>query len=146
VSTSSQAQFGVYDYKRTDLGLATDLLAGQWATDVLTLYAYPQFGLKDVTMVPALAGTSVLWDQVLGFEFVTDLVRVVWAPPDLPDNVVDMTGRVVGVDHQITFDAWEVGWQLVGLDSAQFADQVFTIGSVPGASDQLDAGFVLGFA
>ena len=86
VSDSSVDRYGSYEYKRTDLGLNDDAQAADWAEYVVVLYAYPQIALSDVTMRPAIADRSwEVWDGVLGLTMVTDLVRIVWAPPDRPD-------------------------------------------------------------
>ena len=143
ISASSVDRFGEYDYKRTDLGLADDSQAAQWAADLLTVYAFPQSGLEDVTMRPALDPASwSLWPLVLGLYLVSDLVRLVWSPPDRPADVIDATSRVVGYRHRITRAAWELQWQLVNADPMGGAGVIFTIG--PDAQDRLSAGFVLG--
>jgi hypothetical protein len=105
---------GPYEYQRTDLGLNTDALVTTWAADVVRASAWPRIVLDDVTMVPAVDPASwELWPMVLNVAYVTDPVRVVWAPPDLPDATpVDQTSRVVGSSHQITRAAWSVEWQL----------------------------------
>jgi hypothetical protein len=142
VSESSVAKYGPYEYKRTDLGLATDAQAAEWATHVLQLYAWPQITLDDVTMRPALAPQSwECWAVVLGIEWVADAVRVLWAPPDFPDRVVDVLARVVGTVHNVTRTEWETEWVLVNADPIGLAGVVMHAG--PHAQDRLDAGFVL---
>jgi hypothetical protein len=79
---------------------------------------------------------------VLGLEWITDLVRVVWAPPDRPADVIDGLSRVVGVTHTVTRTEWEVEWQLIDASTLAYAGVVFTLG--PHTNDRLDAGFVLG--
>jgi hypothetical protein len=142
-SDSSIARYGEYDYQRTDLGLATDLLVSGWATYVLNLYAVPQVTLDHVTMVPAVSPASwEVFDRVLGLRWVEHVARIVWAPPDRPDHVIDVHARVVGSQHSITRTAWEIGWVLVSTDPIGLAGVVFTAG--PHAQDRLDAGYVLG--
>lgn len=144
-SQSSVDRYGQYDYKRTDLGLADDAQAGQWAEYVVVLYAYPQISLSDVTALPALAPNSWhTWNGVLGITMVTDLVQILWAPPDRPADLIDAVSRVVGYAHRIDYRKWEVQWQLVAASSLQFSGSVFTMG--PHAQDRLDAGYVLSFA
>jgi hypothetical protein len=144
-SQSSVDKYGQYDYKRTDLGLASDVQAAQWAEYVVVLYAYPQISLSDVTALPAITERSwEAWSGVLGIVMVTDLVRILWAPPDRPDDVIDAVSRVVGYAHRIDFKQWEVQWQLVAASSLQFSGSVFTMG--PHAQDRLDAGYVMSFA
>lgn len=144
-SQSSINRYGQYDYKRTDLGLADDTQAGEWAEYVVVLYSYPQISLSDVTALPALAANSwEVWPGVLGITMVTDLVRILWAPPDRPDDVIDALSRVVGYSHRIDYKKWEVQWQLVAASSLQFSGSVFTMG--PHAQDRLDAGYVMSFA
>jgi hypothetical protein len=136
-------RYGWYDYKRTDLGLEHDAQAGEWANVVVTLYAFPQIGLEDVTLRPDVAPDSwAAWAAVLGLEWITDLVRVVWAPPDRPADVIDGLSRVVGVTHTVTRTEWEVEWQLIDASTLAYAGVVFTLG--PHTNDRLDAGFVLG--
>ena len=143
-SPSSIERHGEYDYKRTDLGHDTDAGVAAWAQTLLMLYAYPAQTLDDVTMRPALDARSwEVCDHVLDVDLVTDVVRVRWAPPDLPDNVVDALSRVVGYRHKITRHAWEVRWQLVAADALGNSGAVFHMGAH--AQDRLDAGFVLGF-
>ena len=96
-STSSVATYGTFDFKRTDLGLATDGQVGEWAAKVVELYAFPQVGLTDVTMQPAVDDASwEVWRAALDLELFTDLVRLRWAPPDLPIHLIDGVVRVVG--------------------------------------------------
>ena len=84
-SETSRDRYGEYDYKRTDLELVTDTQVGDWANAVLVLYAYPQQALENVTLRPELDPRSwEIWAPALGLELVTDLVRIRWAPPDLP--------------------------------------------------------------
>jgi hypothetical protein len=143
-SASSIARFGAYDYKRTDLRLATDAQVHDWANLVLQFYAYPQIGLEDATIRPAIDARSwEVWNSALELQYVSDLVRIVWAPPDLPDRVIDMRSRVVGQTHKITRRSWEMKLQLIDAIALAFAGAVFTAG--PHANDRLDAGFVLGF-
>jgi len=141
-STSSIDKYGRYDYTRTDLGLADDTQAATWATTVVTLYAYPQVTLDDVTMRPDVDPKPwAAWKSVLGFTPITDVVRVHWSPPDIPTHVVDVASRVFGIDHRITRAAWEVKWQLVNTRPAAAAGAVFTMGPHP--QDRLDSNFVL---
>lgn len=142
-STSSISQHDRYDYKRTDLGLEDDEQVGDWAALVLQLYSYPQVGLSDVTIRPAIDARSwEIWNPALAIDYVSDLVRIVWAPPDLPTHEVDTTTRVVGATHTITRHSWEIKWQLVDALALRFAGVVFSMG--PDANDRLDAGYVLG--
>lgn len=146
ISQSSIERYGFrYDYKRTDLGLANDAQVGAWAQVVLELYAYPQISLADITMRPAIDARS--WEvfaSVLGVQYVSDLVRVVWAPPDLPTHEIDVLSRVVGAAHKITRAAFETRWQLVGSGGLASSGAVFTMG--PDANDRLDAGYIMGRA
>lgn len=142
-SAASVAQFGQYEYKRTDLGMATDGQAAEWANAVLLLYAYPGYGVKDATAVPAVASRPwEAWASVLSLDYVSDPVRIVWAPPDHPTHVFNGVGRVVGRKHSITRGHWEVTLQLVDSGSERMAGHVFTLG--PHSRDRLDANFVLG--
>jgi hypothetical protein len=143
-SDSSVDRYGSYEYKRTDLGLNSDTQAADWAEYVVVLYAFPQISLADVTMRPAIEDRSwEVWDGVLGLTMVTDLVRIIWAPPDRPDDVVDAISRVVGLAHRITRNSWEVQYQLVAASALGFSGSVFTMG--PHAQDRLDSGYVMGF-
>jgi hypothetical protein len=118
--------------------------AGQWAEYVVVLYAYPQISLADVTMQPGIEDRSwVVWAGVLGITQVTDLVRIVWSPPDRPTDVIDAVSRVVGYSHRISRGMWETQWQLVAASALQFSGSIFTMG--PDAQDRLDAGMVMGF-
>ena len=142
-SLSSQDSYGAYEFKRTDLGLNDDAQVGDWATKVVELYAFPQIGLADVTMLPAVAeSSSELWATVLDWVLYTDILRVLWAPPGLPDNVVDALVRVVGYSHRVSFARWEVAWQLTAARPISYAGVVFHMG--PHAQDKLDTAFVMG--
>ena len=145
LSQSSINKYGAYEYKRTDLGLNDDAQVADWAEYTVVLYAYPQVSLADATMRPAIDERSwEVWAAALGLELVTDLVRIVWAPPDRPTEITDAVSRVVGYTHRITRGAWEVQWQLVAASSLQNSGSVFTMGSH--AQDRLDSGYVLGFS
>lgn len=142
-SQSSIDQYGRYDYSRTDLGLATDVQAAQWASTLVTLYAYPQVTLDDVTMRPDVDPQPWKpWKAILGFTPITDVVRVVWSPPDIPGGyVADVSSRAFGFAHNITRAVWEVKWQLVNTRPAAQAGAVFTMG--PHRQDRLNSNFVL---
>lgn len=143
-SDSSVERYGEYDYKRTDLGVETDVQAAEWAAVLVQLYSYPQVTLRSVTMLPAIDPASwTAWAAVLAVVWATDIVRVVWAPPDRPAAVVDLATRVVGARHQITRRRWEVTWMLIAAQAGILSGGVFHIG--PDPADRLDAGFVLGF-
>lgn len=109
--------YGPYEYQRTDLGLVTDPWVTTWAADVVRASAWPRIVLEDVTLLPAIAPQSWdLWPLVLDLLYVTDPVRVVWQPPDLPDAPPkDQTARVVGTTHTISRAAWTVRWALAAL-------------------------------
>jgi len=143
MSTASISRYGRFDYERTDLGLADDVQAGQWAETVLRLYAFPQIALADITMRPSISPRSwETWAGVLGVRFVSDLVRALWAPPDLPDSPpIDALVRVVGYHHVITRRSWEITWQTIDAQALAYSGALFTLG--PHANDRLDAGFVL---
>jgi hypothetical protein len=143
MSSSSIGRYGRFDYERTDLGVATDAEAAEWAATVLRLYAFPQIALADVTFRPSIDPRSFeVWRGALDLAFVTDLVRVVWEPPDRPaDDAIDTRVRVVGFHHTITRRSWEVTWQTIDADALGFSGAIFTLG--PHANDRLDAGFVL---
>lgn len=143
-SSSSITRFGTYGENRTDLTLETDAQVSAWASTVLTLYAFPQQGLEGVTIRPDVHEQSwVTWAAVLGVRLISDLVRIVWAPPDIPEHVVDVSSRVVGYRYNLTRAAFEVEWQLVAGNPLAGSGIVFTVG--PSATDRLDAGYVLGF-
>jgi hypothetical protein len=146
VSASSIDRYGRYDYTRTDLGLADDSQAANWATTVVTMYAYPQVTLDDVTMRPDVDPKSWKpWRSILALTPVTDIVRVHWSPPDIPTgHVVDVNSRVFGITHTITRAVWEVKWQLVNSRPAALAGAVFTMGPHP--QDRLDSNFVMSAA
>lgn len=145
VSQSSIDRFGRYEYKRTDLGLATNVAVGEWAQYVVVLYAYPQVTLADVTMLPAIADASwEVWDGALGLLLILELVRIIWAAPDRPaDEAIDSTNRVVGYTHRISRDAWEITWQLIAASYLEASGAIFHMG--PHAQDRLDSGYVLSF-
>lgn len=144
LSASSIDRYGRFDYSRTDLGLATDAAVGIWANVVLQLYAYPQISLSDVTAQPAIEPRSwEVWQALFAVAFVSDLVRIVWTPPDQPDVApIDVLERVVGVQHRITRALWEVQLELVDAAALAYAGMIWTLG--PHANDRLDSGFVLG--
>jgi len=142
-SLASVDRFGPYGYSRTDLGLNSDQQAAEWAALVVQLYAFPQIAIEDVTISPAIDQRS--WEvfaTVLGWAWWTDIARIVWAPPDLPEHVIDGEARVVGVQHTIDRHRWEIVWSLIAAGLLGESGVVFTMG--PHANDHLDTGFVLG--
>lgn len=142
-NAASVDTYGPYQYQRTDLGLADDVQVGTWATKVVELYSFPQIGLNDVTMVPAVDPASWdVWESVLGLKLFTDLVRIRWAPPDLPDHLVDGTVRVVGFHHRISRGQWEITWETLATRPLQISGSIFTMGA--DANDRLDANYVMG--
>lgn len=142
-SSASIQRYGVYEYGRDDLGLVDEAAVGAWVQTVLVMYAYPVTGLDEITMLPAIAAQSwAAWRDVLSVMLVTDLVRVLWAPPDRPGAVpVDHHARVIGFSHKISRSSWELRWFLVAADLLGSGAQVFTTG--PHAHDRLNAGNVL---
>lgn len=144
LSQASIDRYGSYEDKRTDLGISTDTQVAEWAEFVVVLYSFPQISLSDVTFLPSLWDRSwEPWMASLGITHVTDLVRIKWAPPDRPAEIIDAVSRVVGATHRINRGSWEIQWQLVAASALQFSGSIFTMG--PHAQDRLDAGFVLGF-
>jgi hypothetical protein len=144
-SPPSIDRFGQYDYTRTDLGLNDDTQVDKWADVVVQLYAYPQVTLDDVTFQPAIADQPwQAWKDILAVQQVSDIVRVHWAPPDIPDHARDISSRVVGYQHKITRTQWEMQWNLTAADPMSRLGAIFTIG--PDPQDRLDSNFVLGFA
>jgi len=143
LSTSSVNRYGRYDYERTDLGLDTDAQAADWAATALRLYAFPQISLADVTFRPAIDARSwEVWAAALAVAFVSDLVHVVWSPPDRPaDDPIDARCRVVGFHHVISRRSWDLTWELVDADALAYNGAIFTLG--PNANDRLDSAFVL---
>jgi hypothetical protein len=142
-SQASIDRYGPYGYKRTDLGLADDGQVAQWGALVVQLSAFPQVGIENVTMLPAIDPRSwEIWATVLDFQAFTDIAEVIWAPPDLPDHIVDGTTRVVGVKHAITRQQWSVAWQLVAARPISVTGTIFVLG--PSATDTLDQGYILG--
>lgn len=142
-SPTSVETYGAYGFQRTDLGLSSDVQVAAWATRVVELYAFPQVGLQDVTLVPAADPASGdVWAAVLDLALFTDLVRIRWAPPDLPDHLVDGVVRVVGFRHRITRRRWEVVWQVLATRPLQISGSIFTMGSH--ANDRLDTNYVMG--
>jgi len=143
VSLSSMDHYGEYAFSRTDLGVATDTQAALWAIELLRYYAYPQLSLEDATLLPGISpDDDVVWNALLGARYVTDLVRIVWSPPDLPANVVDQSSRIVGAAHTITRSRWEVKLQLVATNALQSSGLLFHLG--PHANDRLDSGWIMG--
>jgi hypothetical protein len=120
VDQASVDRHGPYEYQRTDLGVANDTQVAAWAADVVRASAWPRIALEDVTLAPGIDPQSwTLWRTVLSVRYVEDPVRVVWAPPDLPDAPpVDQTARVVGVAHRITRKGWSLEWQLASVVAA----------------------------
>lgn len=140
-SGSSINRFGQYDYTRTDLGLASDIQVVDWANAVLSKFAFPSVTLEDVTFRPAIDPRSwELYLKALPLRYVEDLVRIVWAPPDRPDDVIDGLVRVVGHEHRITRQVWETKWTTASATSLS-GEAAFTLG--PDAQDRLDSGWVL---
>ena len=128
---------------RTDLGLADDAQVATWAQTLVTLFAFPAPSPGSVSFVPALEGEvdGSRWRPILGVDYITDTVRIVWAPHD-GTGTLDRTVRVVGSHHQITTDDWQVEWQVLPARLAPSAN-VWTIG--PDPFDKLDDGNVIGW-
>lgn len=112
-STSSIDKYGLFSYKRTDLGLQTNAAAGQWAAFLVSLQSTVRPQLTSVTVLPAF--DPALWLPLLGLALITDRVRVRWTPPD-QEAITEVTGRTLGVSHTVTRQRWEVGLELVLAD------------------------------
>jgi hypothetical protein len=123
-------------YKRTDLGVASDPQAADWANYVVGLQAWPITQLQSATLRPALDPTS--WLPVLSVNYMTDRARVLWTPPDDPTTTYDTTARVLGVADRVTYRRWELTWQLT---QAQILSRTWHLGAH--RFDRLDDGNVL---
>jgi hypothetical protein len=123
-------------YKRTDLGVTDDPQAAAWANYVVGLQAWPVTQLHTATLVPALDPAS--WLEVLSVKYMTDRARVLWTPPDDPTVTYDTTARVLGVEDRVTYQRWELTWQLT---QAQILNRTWHLG--PHRFDRLDDGNVL---
>jgi hypothetical protein len=132
-SEPSISTYGPHNYKRTDLGMQTDGQAGAWATFLLQINGYPRPHIESVTLRPAF--TPEMWPALLGLRLIQDRVRVQWQPPDEP--LIDGVGRVLGIDHSITRQAWETD---VSLTMADLFARVFHWGTHP--NDRLTQGNV----
>lgn len=112
-SEASIERYGLYSYKRTDLGLQNDTQAAQWAQALVTVQGFPRAGIDSVTVLSAFDET--VWSKLLGLKLVTDRVRVLWTPPD-GTGPVDAIGRAVGVDHSITRHRWWIDVAMATVD------------------------------
>jgi hypothetical protein len=109
-STTSVDKYGIYSYKRTDLGLQTDGAAGSWASFLVSLQSTVRPELTSVTVLPAFDPS--LWLPLLSLVLITDRVRVKWTPPD-QTATTEVIGRALGVSHTVSRDRWEVELELV---------------------------------
>lgn len=132
-SEPSIATYGIHGYKRTDLGMQNDGQAGAWATFLLQVSGYPRPHLETVTIRPAF--TPEMWPALLGLRLIQDRLRVQWQPPGEP--LIDAVGRVLGIDHTISWQAWETD---VNLTMADLFARVFHWGTHP--NDRLTQGNV----
>ena len=143
-SPGSIARLGEYTYVRTDLGLWNNTEAALWAAKVVELYAFPQVGLADVTMLPGILGeeSAALWATLLAWQLYTDVAEVIWAPPDLgAEHTIQGLVRVVGYSHRVTRRSWEHTWQVVAARPWLYTALAFTMG--PSGRDTLDSGHIL---
>ena len=128
-------------FRRTDLGLADDPLVADWAQTIVTLYSFPEASPVAAVLQPQLVTPSdEVWRSVIDTLEVTDIVRLVWTPPDQPGTSTDSLVRVVGFSHKFTYRTWTVGWSLVNATTTL---GVWTIGPHP--NDRLDDGNVIGW-
>lgn len=132
-SEPSVTVYGLHTYKRTDLGMQNDGQAAQWATFLLQINGFPRAHIESVTLRPAF--TPAMWPTLLGLRLIQDRVRVQWQPPGEP--LVDGIGRVLGIDHSISWHSWETE---VGLTMADLFARVFHWGTHP--NDRLTQGNV----
>jgi len=130
---SSIDLYGLYSYKRTDLGMQNDAQAGAWAAYLLTLSAVPRAHVDKVTLKPVF--TPAIWPTLLGLSLITDRVRVQWQPPN--EALIEATGRALSVDHTISRHSWEVD---LGLALADVYGRVMHWGAHP--YDRLTSGYV----
>jgi hypothetical protein len=100
---ASIAIYGPNNYKRTDLGMQVDSQAAAWATFLIQVQGFPRAQIQKVTLKPAF--TPEMWDALLGLKLIEDRVKVEWQPPGEP--LVTGVGRVLGVDHSISWHSWE---------------------------------------
>lgn len=135
ISQASIDKFGVHGYGRTDLGLQSDAQAATWATFTLSQRAFPRANVQTIDLAPALNPAS--WPKVLDLRRAVDTVRLLWTPPGSTD-AYDVTGRVLGMSHEITRTRWEVAWD---LGMASVSRKTFHVGAH--AFDKLNDGNVM---
>jgi hypothetical protein len=109
----SISRYGLHSYKRTDLGLQTDLQAGSWATFLVSLQGTPRPQLSSLTIRPRFDPT--MWPALFGLRLVQDRIRVLWTPPDMAVTT-EVYGRAIGIGHTISRGAWEVTCELALAD------------------------------
>lgn len=134
-SQSSVDKFGMFGYGRTDLGLQSDAQAATWATFTLSQRAFPRANIQTINLAPALDPAS--WPSVLNLRRATDVIRLLWTPPGSTDTY-DVTGRVLGITHELTHSHWNVLWD-VGM--AAVSRKTFHVGTH--AFDKLNDGNVM---
>lgn len=144
-NTSSIAKYREHAYQNDDAyftsGPGTNLEI--WAETILVRNAYPDAGLREVTVRCALDDAQQQRSYADVLPLHTMLARtaatVVWVPPDDPTaTAYAYTARVIAIGHSITVDRWDT---TLGFMESQQTGNIFKMGSNPNAF--LDAGFVL---
>jgi hypothetical protein len=109
-------RYGIWSYKRTDLGLQNDTQAGAWAAFLVSLQAWPRAQLESITLRPAF--TPNLWPKLLSLNLIADRIRVLWTPPDA-GFTTEATGLCLGVSHTVSRHKWETEVRLALADIYQ---------------------------
>lgn len=130
----SISRYGLHSYKRTDLGLQDDTQAGSWASFLVSLQATPRPRMDSVSILPRFDPT--IWPGLLKLKLITDRVRLLWTPPDM-SATTELVGRVLSVEHTISYGAWKVD---LGLAQADIFANVMHWGAH--AKDRLTVGNV----
>lgn len=109
----SISRYGLHSYKRTDLGLQTDLQAGAWGTFLISLQATPRPQLSKLIVEPRFDPS--MWPALLSLRLVQDRIRVLWTPPDMAATT-EVFGRAIGIAHAVTRVSWDVSCELALAD------------------------------
>jgi hypothetical protein len=115
--TASRSLYLTHTYNRSDLALATDADAAQYATFLLHQSKDPELRFSTLTL-NALDDTADLFPQILGRE-IGDRITIRRRPPG-GGTTIERDVFIRGIQHDINDQSWRTTWTLQAASRFSF--------------------------
>jgi hypothetical protein len=115
--TTSQTQYLVHTFDRSDLLMETDGAAADYAAFILAASKDPELRIATLTINP-LRDPDNLFPQVLGRE-IGDRITIKLRPPG-GGTTIDRDVHIRGIEHSATPESWQTVWTLQDAPTESF--------------------------